>query len=66
MEVITLKKEDSKKSVTFRLKPELDAEVERIRLEKEEISGLELTKTQIIEMLIFKGLEKLKDDKGKI
>lgn len=59
METLTV----NKKPVAFRLKPELDEKIAEIQAIKEKETGLKLTRTQIIEMLVTAGLQKMKEDK---
>lgn len=49
-----------KKLVGFRLRPELDEKVNELKAIKEKETGVKLTRTQIIEMLINLGLENIK------
>ena len=54
-------KDSNKKPVAFRLKPEIDEKIKEIQNLKEKETGVKLTRTQVIEMLVTAGLEKIKE-----
>jgi hypothetical protein len=46
----------------IRMKKEIAGELERIQIKTEELTGLRLNRTVIIEMLILKGIQKLEHE----